>query len=160
MDLGLHITAAAILATAEFCANPIDGGVGEPQFCRLDAVQEISTPYFSITVEPEFLVGVGNQGRHLQIQPSLWQSPAVLTVKRTDGSDPPDLADCPASTERHEGVVIWRDCRVGEGDLHLRQIVALLSGAYVLIEYSYSALGTTLAPALERMTQSIRVHAI
>ena len=48
----------AALATAEFCAKPIDGGVGEPEFCRIYERQEISTPYFSIVVKPDFIVGV------------------------------------------------------------------------------------------------------
>jgi len=48
----------AALSTAEFCAKPIDGGVGEPEFCRIYERQEISTPYFSIVVKPDFIVGV------------------------------------------------------------------------------------------------------
>ena len=41
---------------------------------------------------------------------------------------------------------------------YTRRLAAALSDRHVLIEYSYSSLGTKLAPALERMTQSIKVH--
>jgi hypothetical protein len=159
LDLSTQLLAAAVLVTAEFCADPFDGGVGEPQFCRLYETQEISTPYFSITIEPDFLVGVDRQGRRLQIQPSLRQSPVVLSVERIDDSDGPNWSDCPEIVETVEENVTWQDCRRTENGIHERRLLAKVNGAYVLIEYSYGALGATLAPALERMTQSIRIHA-
>jgi hypothetical protein len=160
MDLAVQLLAAAGLATAEFCADPFEGGVEEPQFCRLYSSQDISTPYFSITVEPDFLIGVDRDGRRLQVQPTLWQSPAVLTVERIEGSNLPNWSDCPTIDETVEENVTWHDCRKTENGFHERRLIAKLYGAYILIEYSYGALGATLAPALERMTQSIRIHAI
>lgn len=160
MDGLLHVLAAAVLATADFCAAPIDGGVGEPQFCRLDSTQEIDTPFFSISVEPDFLVGVGREGRYVQIQPTLWQSPSVLTIERVEGASSPNWADCSEVKETVEDAVTWQDCHKSGNGIYVRRLAAKLKGGYVLIEYSYSDRGATLAPGLERMTQSIRIHAI
>ena len=159
MDIGLQLLSTAVLATAEICAKPMEGGVGEPQFCRLAANREISTPYFTITVESEFLVGVHNQGRRLQIQSSIRQSQDILINERGDGSSPPNWPNCPAIAETVREGVTWRDCRISTGDSHERRLMAVLKDGWVLIEYSYTKLGTPSGPALERMTQSIRVHA-
>ena len=159
MDIALQLLATAVLATADFCSEPMEGGVGEPQFCRLSANQEISTLYFTIVVEADFLVGVHNQGRRLQIQSSMRQDHDVLFIERVDGSSPPNWPKCPAVTESIEDNVIWRDCRISTDGSHERRLMAVLKNGWVLIEYSYTKLATPLAPALERMTQSIRVHA-
>jgi hypothetical protein len=156
---GAQVLSVAVLATAEFCAEPIEGDVGDPQFCRITANREISTPYFSIVVEAGFLVGVHDQGRKLQVQSSIRQSMDVLTVWKLERAPPPDLSKCPKLTETIEDNVTWRDCRMTEQGIHHRQLVAILKNGHVLIEYSYGPLGTPSAPALERMTQSIRIIA-
>jgi hypothetical protein len=160
MELGVHLLILAALTTAEFCAEPVDGGVGEPQFCRITSSQEISTPYFSIVVEPNFLVGVHDQGRKLQVQSTMRQSMDVMTVEVVDGSRRPLWLHCPKIIETVEDNVTWHDCRLTVEGIHQRRLVAELSGRYVVIEYSYGQLGASSAPALERMTQSIRIHAI
>ena len=159
MEPGLQLLAVAVLATAEFCADPIEGGVGEPQFCRITAGQEISTPYFSISVEPGFLVGVHHEGSKLQIQSSIRQSMDVLSVERAEGPGPQISLGCPEFKETVEDNVTWRDCRATLDGSHHRQLVAVLRAGHVKIEYSYGRLGAKSGPALERMTQSIRILA-
>lgn len=74
------LIAMAALATAEFCAEPIDGGRGEPQFCRFEHLQTIYTPYFSVDVHPALLAGVDQGGRRLVAQASLRQSPVTFSI--------------------------------------------------------------------------------
>jgi hypothetical protein len=159
MDPGVQVLALAVLTTAEFCAEPIDGGVDEPQFCRMTSNQQISTPFFSVVVESGFLVGVDDGGRKLQIQSSIRQSMDVMTIQRFEGAQRPDWSDCPTITRTVEENVTWHDCRYSTGGIHLRRLLAELNGGYVVIEYSYGQLGAASSPALERMTQSIDVHA-
>ena len=160
MELAVHLLALSVLSTADFCAAPIEGGVGEPQFCRTTSHLEIATPYFSIVVEPGFLVGVHDQGRKTQIQSSPRQSMDVMTLERFEGSQFPVFRACPDTTETVEDNVTWHDCRFSEGGIHHRTLVAEFKGAYVVVEFSYGRLSASSAPALERMTQSVRIHAI
>jgi hypothetical protein len=160
MELSAQLVMTAVIATAEFCANPFEGGVDEPQFCRLNAGQEISTPFFSVVVEPEFLVGVDREGRRLYLQPSSRQSQVHMKIEVVGGSDSPEWSDCPEIVKTTEEDVTWRTCRISGEGMHERRLAARLKGGHVLIEYSYSSLGAIFAPALERMTQSIRIHAI
>jgi hypothetical protein len=160
MEVATQFLLAAVLATAEFCAEPFDGGVEEPQFCRITSSQELSTPYFSIVLVPNFLAGVDRQGRRLLIQSTLWQSQDYLQVEAYIEVDPPPWGDCPSIHEWVEDGVAWQDCRITTEGMHQRRLMASMNGRHVLIEYGYSSLGTASAPALERMTQSIRVHAI
>ena len=48
MDLAVSLLISAVLATAEICATPFEGGADALQFCRLAATQKIETPYFSV----------------------------------------------------------------------------------------------------------------
>jgi hypothetical protein len=160
METVTQFLAVAVLATAEFCANPIDGGVEEPRFCSPTSAQELSTPYFSITVEPDFLAGIDRQGRRLLIQSTLWQSQDYLRVEVHVEASPPHWGDCPEIQEWAEDGVAWQDCRISTEGMHERRLMASMAGRFVIIEYGYTSLGTVSAPALERMTQSVRVHAI
>ena len=159
MDLIGPLLVASVLATAEFCAHPVEGGVGEPQFCRLEARQEIATPYFSIVVEADFHVGVDREGRRLLVQSTVFKNLDHLSIEVLDGSSLPDWPDCEQATETQEEHVKWADCRISSDGMHERRLAAGLKDRHVLIQYAYSPLGTVLAPALERMTQSIRVVA-
>jgi hypothetical protein len=158
MELWGQLLLAAVLATAELCAQPIEGGVSEPQFCRVDASEEIATPFFSIVVEPDFLVGVDREGRRLLIQSILFKNQDQLTVEALEVSDLPDWSDCAEVTETLEDGVKWRECRIAANGTYERRLAAISKDGYVLIRYVYSSLGTVLAPALERMTQSIRIR--
>jgi hypothetical protein len=148
---------AAVLATAEICAEPFDGGVEDPQFCRVTSPLEISTPYFSITVEPNFLVAVDRQGRRLQIQSTLWQNQDYLRIQVDVEAVSSHLGGCAEIETWVEDDVSWQDCRITTEGMYERRLMASMAGRHVRIEYGYSSLGTALAPALERMTQSIRV---
>lgn len=160
MDAFASLLSLAILATAEICAEPFEGGVGEPQFCRVDALQQITTPFFTITVEPNFLVGVHHQGRRLQIQSSIRQEQDQLVVEVVDDSAQLDWSGCPEVIETVERFVTWHDCRISTDYKHERRLLAVLGERRILIQYEYSQGSAVYAPALERMTQSIRLHAI
>lgn len=159
MDLSAQLLVAAVVATAEFCASPIEGGAGEPQLCRLHASREIATPYFSIVVEPEFLVGVDRGGRRMLLMPSYRQSQVHMQVEAVDDPAPPQWPDCPEVTETVEENVTWQDCRITLEGTHERRLYAKLNGRRALIQYSYSTSGAVFAPALERMLQSLRILA-
>jgi hypothetical protein len=160
MDTAAQLLALAILATAEMCAEPLEGGVGDPQFCRIEVLQEISTPFFTITVEPHFLVGVHHHGRRLQIQSSIRQEQDKLIVEVLESSTQPDWNGCPQVLETVEGLVTWHDCRISTAISHERRLLGVMKEGQVLIRYQYSGASAQYAPALERMTQSIRIHAI
>ena len=160
MALGIPLLLGAALATAEFCAEPFNGGVGEPQFCRITQRQEISTPYFSMFVEPDFIAGIHHEGNRIQVQSTLWQSPNELSIERIEGSEPPAWPDCTKITETVEQGVTWQDCQISTDGLYQRRLSTRLKDAFVVIEYSYTLRGAETGPALERMTQSVRVHAI
>jgi len=149
----------AVLASAEICAAPLKGGVGDPQFCRVERAQEIETPFFTVVVEPELLVGVDREGRRLRVQPTLLKEAAQFTIEVFDGTDLPQWPDCTEITETPVNLVTWHDCRVVSKGFYGRRLAARLESKHVLIEYRYGPEGTTLSPALERMTQSVRVRA-
>lgn len=90
-----QLAIAAVLVTADFCANPIQGGVGDPQFCLLADEQEISTPYFSIVVEAGFQVGLHHEGRSLRVQSTLFKNQDSLTIEVVGGPSLPAWSDCP-----------------------------------------------------------------
>jgi hypothetical protein len=159
MGIGLTILAIGALATADFCAEPVDRAAGEPQFCRITARQEISTPYFSIVVEPNFLVAVHEQGRKLRIQSTTHQATDVMSVEAIEGTPPPLSSSCPKIVETVEANVTWHDCRSTSDGIHRRRLVAELKKGFVVIEYWYGRLDASNAPALERMTQSVRILA-
>jgi len=159
MELWGHLLMVAVLATAEFCTDPIEGGVSDPQLCRLYARQVITTPFFSIVVEPDFLVGVDRQGRRLQVQSTLWKNQDQLTIEVLEESSSPNWSDCADVTETIEDNVTWQECRIASDGTYERRLVARLKDMYILIQFVYSKAGTVLAPALERMTQSIKIHA-
>lgn len=154
-----QLVIAAALVTADFCAKPIEGGVGDPQFCSIAIAQEISTPYFSIVVEGGFLVGLHRDGRWLQVQSTLFKNLDSLTIEVLDGPSLPAWTDCPTVEEFEVRGVKWQDCRTTFHGHYTRRFAAAMSDRHVLIEYSYSSLATNTAPALERMTQSIKVIA-
>ena len=147
----------AVVATSDFCASPISGGVQEPDFCRLDQATEIETPYFSVRVEPELLVGVHREGRRLFAQPSPRQAPASFAIDVLEQDDSRRWANCPAVFETTEHGTTWRECQVRSQYSFEKRIGTQVGNNWVIVEYSYSALGTPLSPALERMLQSVRV---
>ena len=159
MELAAPLLITAVLATAEFCAAPLDSGVGDPQFCHVKDRQRIETPFFSVVVEPNLLVGVDREGRRLRVQPTLLREQAQFTIEVLDSIDMSKWSDCTEVAETAEDIVTWHDCRIVSNGYYERRLAARLRNMYVLIQYSYSTSGTVLAPSLERMTQSVRIHA-
>ncbi len=155
-----QLLVAAVLTTAEFCAEPFDGGVEEPQFCRVTSPLELSTPFFTITVEPDFLVGIDRDGRRLRIQSTLWQSQDYLQIEVLEDPDNSRWSICSRVDIRIDSGISWQDCRASTDASFVRILMATMPNRYVLIEYGYSSLGAPSGPALERMTQSVSVHAI
>lgn len=159
MEFTAYLFIAAVLATADLCTAPLEGGAGDPQFCHLKDRQSIETPFFSVLVEPDLFVGVDRAGRRLRVQPTLLREPAQFTIEVLDHVDMSKWSDCTELTETAEDIVSWHDCRIVSNGFYERRLAARLANTYVLIQYSYSTLGTIMAPSLERMTQSVRIHA-
>jgi hypothetical protein len=160
MGLSSHLLQTAVVATAEICADPFPGGTGEPDLCRLQATQEVATPFFSLIVEPEFLVGIDRGGRRILLMPSYRQSPVHMQIEVVEDAGPLDWPDCPKIIETVEENVTWQDCRISAEGIHKRRLAARLKNRRILIQYWYSTSSAEFAPALERMTQSARIHAI
>jgi hypothetical protein len=70
-----------VLATADFCAAPIDGGPANPLYCRLSTAQRIETPFLSLEVDARFLIGVDKDGRRVMIGLSQHQNQAGLVIE-------------------------------------------------------------------------------
>lgn len=149
------LVAFVALATAEFCAEPVDGGQGEPQFCRFEQVQTIYTPYFSVDVHPSLLAGVDQSGRHLMAQPSIRQSPVSLSILASE-----TLSWSGCSVEQSEmviGSVTWMLCDESSDNHVSRRLTAQGEGMYLTVSYGYSELGAEFAEAIEDMVRSIRL---
>jgi len=159
MAAGTLVILAAAIVTADFCASPIDGGAREPQFCRLASPQVVSTPYFSVTVGPEFLVGIDRAGRRMMLEATLRQSLAGLTIEMLEGAELPAWHDCPALAEIVLDSRGWQDCRLDDGGFVERRIATLAGSGHIVAQYRYGPASRDLAEALERALQSLRVHA-
>ncbi len=161
MELATQLLIAGVLATAELCTQPIKGGGDGPDFCNLYSAQKVETPYFSIDVESDFLVGVDRQGRRMHVQSAPSRGIDLLAIEVSNETESQEWSNCSDLTETHEEDVTWRDCHRASTTVFERQLVARLKNGYVVIQYFYTAgIGTKRAPLLERMTQSIRIHAI
>ncbi|HEU0223964.1 MAG TPA: hypothetical protein VFR29_00850 [Steroidobacteraceae bacterium] len=149
------IIAMAALATAEFCAEPIEGGLGEPQFCRFEHVQTIHTPWFSVDVPPALLAGVDQSGRRLMALATLRQSAVSVSILASE-------------------MRAWSGCRVGESELVIggmtwslcdestpgtvqRRLTASVEDGYLSVFYSYPESGTMYAEPIQQLLRSIRV---
>ena len=75
------LMAAGVLTTADFCASPIDGGRGDPEYCRLPESDRVETPYLSIVTDSRFLIGVDQQGRRIMVGFSQHQNQAGLVIE-------------------------------------------------------------------------------
>ena len=95
----------------------------------------------------------------MQVQSTLFKNQDTLTIEVLDGPSLPAWSDCPAVEEFEDGGVKWKNCGTASHGQYTRRLAAALSDRHVLIEYSYTSLATNMAPALERMTQSIKVIA-
>jgi hypothetical protein len=170
MGIASIVVASVVLTTAEFCANPIEGGVGEPQFCRLNAPQQIETPVFSIVIDSTFLIGIDRNGRRLLIQPSLRQSQVSVNIEAIplgEGAEShapvidrysEGKLDCSPKTL---GGTIWDWCRGHAEEHDSAQFYFLRTSQYiVLISHYSSKLGEDLTPAVHRLLETVVVHGI
>lgn len=150
----LSLITMAALATAEFCAEPIEGGRGEPQFCRFDQVQTIYTPWFSVDVHPALLAGLDQSGRRLVAQASLRQSTVSFSILASE------MRAWSGCTVEEVGVVIggmaWSVCDESTDGLVQRKLTAAGNEGYLNIMYSYSRSGPMFAELIEQMLRSIR----
>ena len=94
----------------------------------------------------------------MQVQSTLFKNQDTLTIEVLEGSSLPMWPDCPTVSEFTVEGVAWQDCHATSNGQYTRRLAAALSDRHVLIEYSYTSLATRMGPALERMTQSIKVH--
>jgi hypothetical protein len=135
MGITAIVFASLVLTTADFCANPIEGGVGEPQFCRLNDPQPIETPVFSIIVDSTFLIGIDRGGRYSE--------------GKLDGSS------------KTLGGTTWDWCREYREEHDSTQFYFLRTSQYlVLISHYSSKLGEDLTPAVHRVLETVAVHGI
>lgn len=154
--MGLGLIAMAALATAEFCAEPIEGGRGEPQFCRFEQTQTVYTPYFSVEVQPPFLAGVDQSGRRLVARASLRHSPVSFSIL---ASEMRAWSGCPVEeSEIAIGGITWSLCDESSAGQVQRKLTAQGSHGYVNVQYSYAEPGAAFAGPIEQMLESIRLQ--
>lgn len=148
------LIAMAALATAEFCAEPIEGGRGEPQFCRFEQVQTIYAPWFSVEIPPALLAGLDQGGRRLVAQSSLRQSAVSFSIL---ASEMRAWSGCPVEeAEIVIGGMAWSVCDESMDGMVQRKLTTLGNDGYLNIMYSYSTSGTMFAELIEQMLRSIR----
>ena len=156
----LSVLTTLALSTADICDDPMRGGSGEPRVCLLSASQRIDTPYYSIEVAPGQLVGIDSNGRRLQVQGSLWQSPIAAVVRVVSE---PELA--------RELVRIKGSCadfRLVEGEIALcdRSTADVIARVYatrsdrvvIVADLNATSIGLEMLPGYERMIQGIDVE--
>jgi len=149
------------LQSADICAEPVEGGVGEPMFCQVEPELRVETPYFSIDTDPEFLVGLDSGGQRIRMQGSIRQEQAVLEIKVT------------SLAEFAERRLRWRECsdyqlNGAEGTLCERSGNAQVWREYLLrrgdvsvvVNISASELGMSSFPRLEQIFESLEIHGI
>ncbi|HEY7740482.1 MAG TPA: hypothetical protein VIB01_07690 [Steroidobacteraceae bacterium] len=148
------LIAMAALATAEFCAEPIDGGRGELQFCRFEHAQTIYTPYFSVDIQPAWLAGVDQSGRRMMAKSSTRHGPATILVL---ASETRVWSGCRIEeSESAIGSMVWSICDESAQGLVQRKLTAQGSDGYLSIVYSYTGTDTPVAELVEQMLRSIR----
>lgn len=148
------LIAMAALATAEFCAEPIDGGRGESQFCRFEHVQTIYTPYFSVDIHPALLAGVDQSGRRLMAKSFTRQGPVTISVL---ASETRVWSGCRVEeSESVIGSMVWSVCDESTPGLVQRKLTAQGGDGYLSIIYSYAEKDTPTAELIEQLLRSIR----
>jgi hypothetical protein len=148
------LIAMAALATAEFCAEPIDGGRGESQFCRFQHLQTIYTPYFSVDIHPALLAGVDQSGRRLMAKSSTRQGSATILVL---ASETRLWSGCRLEeSESVIGSMVWSVCDESAPGLVQRKLTAQGSDGYLSIFYSYTGMDLPSAELITQLLRSIR----
>jgi hypothetical protein len=174
MQVALVVVASAVVATAEICANLIDGGKGNPPSCRLATSQRVETPYFSVVIDPGFLVAVDQSGRRMLVTFSQHQNQAGVSIlaipieKRSETDRETALIiDRRARailtcSDRLLGTTTWQLCREAsseEGDFPQYYFLETPYTLYLITHYS-SELGRAVTPAIHQLLDTITVHGI
>ena len=155
-------TGTIAITSSDVCPDSFEGGVGEPRFCRIQEPARVTTPFFSVDIAPELLVGIDSGGRRLIMQPTLWQSPVALSIRAVESaetvSDRRAGWDCQSiDLADSDGVICNRN---GSQGGVLRRYV-LRRGANVLEIYlSVSSLGQPLLPVVDAIIRSLEVAAL
>ena len=155
----LAAAASTVLSTADFCDAPIEGGVGEPQFCVLSGPQEITTPYFSVEVMPGVLVGVYDSGRRFRSQASIRQSQIGVDIEYLHLDNRAALPDrvgrfCTKEVPTTDGRVACD----GSSDGIVERMVVIIRGRHaVIVEISATPLASEMLPVFEAMVESVAI---
>jgi hypothetical protein len=170
MEIASIVVASMVLSTADLCANPIEGGVGEPQFCRLDASQQIDTPLLSLVVDSTFLVGVDRSGRRLWARPSLSQSQVhvileAVPIGETARADVPQIDQYLkgelSCSPKVLGATTWDWCKGNPEKDDYSEMYFLRTSKFIVVIAHYSSkLGESLTPAVDRLLETVTVHGI
>jgi hypothetical protein len=148
----------AVIATSEVCAvEPATGSREESEYCRFQKSGAIETPYFSVTVEGGFNVGVDHGGRRLVAQPVLRQSPASFEIEVYDALDPTRVSGCTKEIEFEQNGLTWHECVRESPGVFWRLLRTRVGRGEAVVQYHYSPAGAKFGPALERMLQSTRI---
>ena len=148
-------------STTDICSNSFEGGIGEPRFCRIQEHGRVVTPYFSVNLDPNLLVGIDSNGRRLVMQPSLWGSLIALNIRALDVTKTEDESlngwacnstelgnasgiSCTWITDPDSGIV-WR------------RYVLRRGGNAVEINLSASSHGQSQLPLVENIIKSIEI---
>ena len=147
--------------SGEICESPIEGGVGEPSFCRVEPEVRIETPYFSIDTHPMYLVGVDSDGARLFMQESIRQEQATLRIRVVNPSpietEPNRWRGCSEfelngatglQCDRSGNATVWRQYLLRQGDVSL------------VVDLSASQLGESSLVGLVQIFESLKVGGV
>ena len=141
----------------DICIDIFDGGTGEPQFCRPKVTTRIATPYFTISIVPDFLVGIDHDGHRLLMQPSLWQSQLVVVLEVKDNIDEVSREDWSCSAFQGEAADGLHCTFEADKGLHQYQIQG--GGTMISVELFASPLAYDLLPLMTDIIETIRPQA-
>jgi hypothetical protein len=173
MSAAVAIIVASVLSTAELCADPVQGGRGEPDFCRISAPERIDTPFFSVVADSEMLIGVDQAGRRILIQFSINQNQAGLLIHAIPRAELSKLEKAYAGVRlyltgklrcqpRELGDTAWEWCvenDLEEKNLSQRYLLQTPTDVYY-VEHHSSRLGRVMDPVIARLLQTLVVHGI
>lgn len=173
MSTVIAIILAGVLSTAEFCANPIAGGRGEPDWCRLSVSERIDTPYFALVVGSEVLIGVDQNGRRISIQFSTHQNQAGLFIQAIPLEEVSRIRDSVAGVRQYLagqlscrpqmlGGIRWERCVPDQWEeKYLSQYYFLQTATDLLyVDHYASALGRQMDAVLARVLDSLVANGV
>ena len=91
MTLFAALLSSLVLQSIDICAEPMAGGVGEPDFCALSKSTTIKTPYFSFTAAAKSFVGIDRDGNRAIVQPTVFKNLIQLSIETHPLSEKAEL---------------------------------------------------------------------